>query len=62
KTTKNGFQTSGLSANVDVKPHSNVMWRTEVRYLNSVDDIFLNTKSNPVHTSLMAITSLTVSF
>ncbi|MBC7862283.1 MAG: porin [Bacteroidia bacterium] len=62
KTTKNGFQTSGLSANVDVKPHSNVMWRTEIRYLNSLDDIFLNSKSNSTHINLTAVTSINISF
>ena len=38
--TPNGFDTSGLSLNGDFKPIPNLACRMEVRWLNSVDEIF----------------------
>jgi hypothetical protein len=38
--TPNGFNTSGLSVNGDFKPIPNLACRMEVRWLNSVDEIF----------------------
>lgn len=39
-STLNGFQTSGLSVNLDYSPVSNVICRLEGRYLNSKDPVF----------------------
>jgi hypothetical protein len=62
KFTKNGFQTSGFSVNIDYAPHKNVLWRTEYRYMNSVDDVFLKTGNKPSHINQNALTSLIISF
>jgi hypothetical protein len=39
--TPNGFNTSGLSVNGDFRPIPNLACRMEVRWLNSVDEIFV---------------------
>ncbi len=39
--TPNGFNTSGLSLNGDFKPIPNLACRVELRWLNSVDEIFV---------------------
>ena len=38
--TPNGFQTTGISLNLDYRPAATVMWRVEGRWLKSRDDIF----------------------
>lgn len=38
--TTNGFQTSGVSLNIDYSPSANMLFRVEVRSLNSKDDVF----------------------
>lgn len=43
--TANGFRTTGLSANIDYSPISNVACRFEGRWLHSADDIFTYKKS-----------------
>lgn len=60
--TENGFRTFGASLNVDYRVLPNLVWRTEVKTLNSKDAVFLDRddmmkKGNPV-----AITSLAVHF
>jgi hypothetical protein len=62
KISQNGFQTTGCSVNIDVIPYKNVVWRTEFRYLNSVDDVFLKTGYKPTHVNTTAISSLMISF
>ncbi len=48
--TPNGFNTSGLSLNGDFKPIPNPACRMEIRWLNSVDEVFVKnndfTKNN----------------
>jgi hypothetical protein len=59
--TPNGFQTSGWSLNLDHSIRENVVWRMEVRSLNSKDKIF--TKSTDfVNTDTFVTTSLAISF
>ncbi len=57
--TENGFQTLGVSANLDVQIHKNAVWRLEGKLYNSQDEIFVkdNTpgKSNAVVTTAFAI-------
>lgn len=60
--TENGFQTLGYSANVDYWILPNLVWRTEIKNLNSKDDIFLNRENNLQKNNLSAVTSLAVSF
>ena len=38
--TTSGFQTMGLSLNVDYSPIQNIMWRIEGRWFNSQERIF----------------------
>ena len=58
-STPNGFQTTGLSFNLDFVPNSNIMCRLEGRWLNSKDPIFetssANTSNNFVIASSIAI-------
>ncbi len=58
--TPNGFQTMGVSANLDVQVHKNAVWRIEGKLYNSKDDIFLDkagasSKSNGVVTTALAV-------
>ncbi len=43
--TANGFQTAGLSANIDCPIHKKLLWRTEVKTFQSRDDIFTRNKT-----------------
>ena len=61
--TTNGFQTLGLSANVDVRLRENVLWRVESRFLKSVkDDIFINEKDEMTDHKIFVGSSLSVAF
>jgi hypothetical protein len=57
--TENGFQTLGVSANLDVQIHKNAVWRLEGKLYNSQDEIFVKdnsaTRSNAVVTTAFAI-------
>ncbi len=44
--TINGFQTTGLSANIDYLPVKNIALRLEGRWLNSKDNIFMKDESS----------------
>lgn len=44
--TANGFQTTGLSANIDYAITEKIQFRFETKYYNSVDPIFSNSKRN----------------
>ncbi|MFL9845115.1 porin [Flavobacterium rhizosphaerae] len=59
--TENGFKTFGYSANFDYAIYDNVVWRLEVRSLNSKDDIFLK-GSEVVTTNTFITTALAISF
>jgi hypothetical protein len=58
--TPNGFKTFGASFNIDKIINSNFLWRTEIRNLNSKDDIFIKessaTNNNTAITTSIALT------
>jgi len=60
--TKNGFQTFGYSVNADYWMLPNLVWRTEIKNLNSKDDVFINRDNNLQKNNFSAITSFAVSF
>ncbi|KIC63949.1 porin [Chryseobacterium taiwanense] len=60
--TENGFKTFGYSFNADYWILPNLVWRTEIKNLNSKDEIFLNRDNRLKNNNLMAVTSLAVSF
>jgi hypothetical protein len=60
--TPNGFKTWGFSANVDYNILSNLMWRVELRSLNSKDDIFINRNNKNINNNVALTTSLAFSF
>lgn len=60
--TDNGFQTTGASVNMDYRLHPRVVWRNELRQLNSRDAIFDKNGTRLVDHNLMAVTALTFSF
>ncbi|HUM46778.1 MAG TPA: porin [Chitinophagales bacterium] len=59
--TENGFQAQSYSANFDYTPFRNVLWRIEVRALNSKDDIFTKDGESR-NTDTFATTSLSITF
>ncbi|MGJ1268368.1 porin [Sphingobacterium spiritivorum] len=58
----NGFQTFGYSANIDYHILSNVIWRTELRNLNSKDAVFTDRNQRLTDNSFTATTALAISF
>lgn len=60
--TDNGFQTFGYSLNADYWILPNLVWRTEVKNLNSKDRIFANRDDQFQKNRFSAVTSLAVSF
>jgi hypothetical protein len=60
--TPSGFKTWGFSANVDYNILSNLMWRMEIRSLNSKDDIFINDNKKAIGHDMALTTSLAFSF
>jgi len=61
--TTNGFQTIGLSMNVDYYILPNLVWRTEIRNLkNRKDAVFINRDNNFDHNNTTVTTALAVSF
>lgn len=60
--TPNGFQTLGVSANLDVQVHKNALWRIEGKLLNSQDEIFLSADGNPTKSNAVVTTALAVWF
>ncbi len=54
--TINGFQTKGLSLNIDYSPNQNILCRIEGRWLNSKDRIF-ETTSNMTNDNFIIATS-----
>lgn len=59
--TKNGFQTTGYSLNIDYKIRENAVWRIEGRSLNSKDKIFIKDDSAE-NMSTFVTTSIAISF
>jgi hypothetical protein len=61
--TVNGFQTLGLSLNMDLQLADNVMWRIESRMLRSLDDlIFVDNNQHLTASNIFTGTSLSVRF
>jgi hypothetical protein len=60
--TRNGFKTFGYSLNADYAIMPNLVWRTEVKNLNSKDPIFINRDETSRTNSFSVITALAVSF
>lgn len=60
--TDNGFQTFGYSLNADYWILPNLVWRTEVKNMNSKDPIFLTRNEAFKNNNFSAVTSLAVSF
>lgn len=60
--TDNGFQTFGYSLNADYWILPNLVWRTEVKNMNSKDPIFLSRNEAFKNNNFSAVTSLAVSF
>lgn len=60
--TENGFQTFGASLNIDYQILPNLVWRTEVKSLNSKGAVFLDRDDNLKKGNVMAITSLAIRF
>jgi hypothetical protein len=58
----NGFQTLGLSANVDIMPVNNVMLRLEARTMNSKDPIFREENGGPTQNNYFFTAALAVDF
>ncbi|MEP0132318.1 MAG: porin [Eudoraea sp.] len=57
--TINGFQTTGLSLNLDYSPTSYIVCRLEGRWLNSKDDIF-ETKTTPTNNNFIIGASIAI--
>lgn len=60
--TANGFQTTGYSINMDYRLNNRMVWRNELRQLNSRDALFTQGDARLTDHSLMAVTALTVQF
>lgn len=59
--TTNGFQTTGLSLNLDYLPNQNLVWRIEGRWFNSKDSVFESTTSM-TNSNFIIGTSLAIKF
>lgn len=59
--TRNGFQTLGYSLNFDYAINDHAVWRTELRSLNSKDNIFVR-DTKPVNNFVAFSTAIAVSF
>lgn len=60
--TSNGFRTFGYSLNADYYILPNLVWRTEVKNLNSKDAIFLDRDNEVNKHNVSAISSIAVNF
>lgn len=60
--TENGFQTFGASLNVDYQIIPNLVWRTEIKTLNSKDPVFLNRNDELKKDNAIMVTSLAMRF
>ena len=60
--SENGFKTFGYSLNTDYQILPNLVWRTEIRNLNSKDAIFMKRNEDISNNSLTAVTAIAVSF
>lgn len=60
--TPNGFRTFGYSLNADYYILPNLVWRTEIKNLDSKDAIFLDRDEDVNKNSISAISSIAVNF
>lgn len=60
--TEDGFNTTGLSLNIDCRIRSNTVWRIEGRILKSEDSIFITKDGNAVNSNTAITTSLAIHF
>jgi len=60
--TANGFQTLGVSANLDVQIHKNAVWRMEGKLYHSKDTIFLDAEAAPSNSNAVVTTALAIWF
>lgn len=60
--TRNGFDTFGMSANIDYAILPNVLWRLEARNFNSKDAIFSQRNDVPTKHNAFLTTSLSLAF
>ncbi|MEG1026286.1 MAG: porin [Flavobacterium sp.] len=60
--TPNGFRTFGSSLNTDYAILPNLVWRTEIKNLNSKDDVFIKRNQSFTSNSFSATTALAISF
>lgn len=60
--TENGFQTLGVSANLDVQIHKNAVWRIEGKLFNSQDKIFFDADGAPSNSNAVVTTAFAVWF
>lgn len=59
--TMNGFETTGLSINIDYSPYHNIICRIEGRWLNSKDKVF-DADSNLANSNFIIGTSIAIKF
>ena len=57
-----GFSARGGSINMDYKIKGNVLWRTEFKYLESDNTVFLNSQNKKSNTELQATAAIMISF
>lgn len=60
--TQNGFQTFGYSLNADYAIMPNLVWRTEIKNLNSKDAVFVTRNDGFTSNNFSMITALALSF
>jgi hypothetical protein len=60
--TPNGFNTWGCSAGIDYNVLKNLLWRIELRSLNSQDDVFVDNNNKTVAQDVELTTSLAFRF
>ncbi|MNT77513.1 hypothetical protein D3C72_2166370 [compost metagenome] len=60
--TASGFQTFGYSVTLDYVVFSNLIWRTELKRLQSKDAIFVERNDSLKKDNMLAITSLALRF
>ena len=60
--TPDGFRTFGYSLNADYYISPNLVWRTEVKNLDSKDAVFLDRNNEMKKNNISAITSIAVNF
>lgn len=60
-STANGFQTTGVSFNLDYVPHQNIICRLEGRWFNSKDPIFETSGTN-THNNFIIGSSIAIRF